>query len=46
LVNVFSGWFILWVGGATWEAIKEKRKENNQFSLIDKDRLVLFFTGK
>jgi hypothetical protein len=26
LVNVFSGWFILWVGGATWEAIKEKRK--------------------
>jgi hypothetical protein len=26
-----------WVGGATWEAIKEKRKQrkSNQFSLID-----------
>jgi hypothetical protein len=30
------GFVSYWVGGATWEAIKEKEKrKSNQFSLID-----------
>jgi hypothetical protein len=54
LVNVFLVGFVsYWVGGATWEAIKEKRKakKDNQFSLIDikKDPFCesfYFFYGK